>query len=499
MKKLVFLLAFCLTFAGNFAFSQTETFLSSTYKNTRIASANMPYRLCKPYGYDEQKKYPLVLFLHGAGERGTNNTSQLTANAGATVWAKTTNQQKNPCFVLAPQCGNDKQWVNTNWSNGSYVQKNIPISEQLSMAMALLDSLCTIYPIDPSKIYITGISMGGYGTWDAITRFPNRFAAAIPICGAGDPTRANLLASLPIRCFHSSDDGTVPVKGTRDMVKAINALGPNNRGDFYTEYTNKGHGSWVAAYSEQTLIDWMFSEKSVTIDPKGSCNLTTLGGTITSQYSDSPASEGKDKLFDNLDNSKFLTFHNASWLQFATKDNALFKLTKYSLTSGGDAPERDPKQVVLKGSADGINWTTIDSMDNVTFTSRLQTLEFDILSTDSYSIFKIDMTVATGTLLQLSEIRLIGSNENGVTGLASSPRSSGFSFYPNPADKVLHLSFNSDGKRFFSITDVNGSTVLKGIANGKMSQIHLGNLEKGLYFLTVKGAKNSNSVKFIKN
>ena len=498
MKKLVSLFALCLMLAVNPAFGQTETFLTSTYKNTRIASANMPYRLCKPYGYDEQKKYPLVLFLHGAGERGTNNTSQLTANAGATVWAKTINQQKNPCFVLAPQCGNDKQWVNTNWGNGSYVQKNIPISEQLSMAMALLDSLCTVYPIDPSKIYITGISMGGYGTWDAITRFPDRFAAAIPICGAGDPTRANLLATLPIRCFHSSDDGTVPVKGTRDMVKAINALGPNNRGDFYTEYTNKGHSSWVAAYSDQTLIDWMFSEKIVAIDPKGICNLTTLGGTITSQYTDSPANEGKDKLFDNLDNSKFLTFHNASWLQFATKDNALFKLTKYSLTSGGDAPERDPKQVVLKGSADGINWTTIDSMDNVTFTSRLQTLEFDVDPTESYSMYKMDMKVSSGTLLQLSEIRLIGSNENAVSSLHAATKRNNEFFNLNPLENVLHLSFINDEKRSWTIVDMNGRIQLNGTVYSKMSQINTATLKQGIYILTVKGMTHFQSGKFIR-
>jgi len=497
MKKLLFLFILGLPFLGNTAFSQTETFLTSTYQNKRIATANMPYRLSKPYGYDQEKKYPLVLFLHGAGERGTNNTSQLTANAGATVWAKTTNQQKNPCFVLAPQCGNDKQWVNTNWSNGSYVQNNIPISEQLSMAMALLDSLCTVYPIDQTKIYITGISMGGYGTWDAITRFPNKFAAAIPMCGAGDPTKANLIATIPIRCFHSSDDPTVPVKGTRDMVKAINALGPNNRADFYTEYTDKGHGCWVTAYSDQALIDWMFSEKMVTIDPKGICNITTLGGTISSQYTDSPTGEGKDMIFDNLNNSKFLTFHNASWVQFATRNNTLFKLTKYSLTSGGDAPERDPKQAVLKGSADGINWTTIDSMDNMTFTSRIQTLEFDINPSDSYTMYKIDMKVASGTTLQLSEIRLTGSNENGVSSLPSTPKSNSAFFFLNSADKVLKLSFNNDEKKSCTITDINGRMILNWVAC-KTSQINIEPFKTGIYFLTVNGENDTLSGKFIK-
>ena len=106
--------------------------------------------------------------------------------------------------------------------------------------------------------------MGGYGTWDLITRFPTKFAAAIPICGAGDPSKASLLGAVPIRVFASSDDGTVPVSGSRDMVNAINALGPNNRSEFYTEYTDQGHGSWVNAYNTTNLVSWLFTSKPIT-------------------------------------------------------------------------------------------------------------------------------------------------------------------------------------------------------------------------------------------
>lgn len=494
MKKLLFFLA-CLPWMGNMVYGQ-QTFLTKTHSNPKLSTAPMPYRLCMPLGYDQNKSYPIVLFLHGAGERGTNNTSQLTANKGATVWASTVNQEKNPCFVLAPQCGNDKQWVNTNWSNGSYKQNNIAISEQLSMAMDLLDSLCTVYPIDKTKLLITGISMGGYGTWDAITRFPTKFATAIPICGAGDPTKANLLSRLPIKCYHSSDDPIVPVRGTREMVKAINALGPNNRENFYTEFTDKGHGCWVAAYDDQKLIDWMFAEKNVLVDPKAACNITTLGGTATSQYTDSPANEGKDMIFDNLNNTKFLTFHNSSWIQFATNNQAAFHLTNYALTSGGDAPERDPKQVVLRGSNDGVNWTKLDSLNNISFAARLQTLDFNIQTTEAYSIYRIEMIATSGTMLQLSEIRLYGANEN-ATGIKLTSKDECLIF-PNPADKVINLNLKSNQNCPCSIVDQNGRIVKSLMVCSNSQQIDVASLEKGLYFVTVKGEKDSFTAKFIK-
>jgi len=262
-RTLFFSFLFVLTILNTHLFSQVVPFLERTHTNKKIATTDMPYRLCVLVGYDSNQSYPLVLFLHGAGERGTNNTAQLTANQGATLWAKEANQKNYHCFFLAPQCATNKQWVNTNWGLGSYKQDNIPISEQLSMAMDILDSIQKEFKINSLKIYVTGLSMGGYGTWDLITRFPTKFAAAIPICGAGDPSKAFRIGTLPIRVFASSDDPTVPVSGSRDMVNAINALGQNNRSEFYTEYTNQGHFSWVNAYNTTNLVSWLFTSKSV--------------------------------------------------------------------------------------------------------------------------------------------------------------------------------------------------------------------------------------------
>jgi predicted peptidase len=226
MKRLKLIaLFFILTLINSSSFIQVTPFLQRIHTNIKISSSGMPYRLCIPVGYNTNQTYPLVLFLHGAGERGTDNNSQLTANRGATLWAETTTQNVYPCFVVAPQCASDKQWVNTPGGNGNYKQDNIPISDQLSMVVDILDSLQREFKINPSKLYITGLSMGGYGTWDIITRFPKKNAAAIPNCSAGDPSNASLIVTLPIRAFASSDDPTVSVAGSRDMVNAINALG----------------------------------------------------------------------------------------------------------------------------------------------------------------------------------------------------------------------------------------------------------------------------------
>lgn len=246
---------------------EIQPFLARTHTNTQISSTAIPYRLCVPLAYDSTKSYPLVLFLHGAGQRGNDNVAQYTYGEGATLWAQTPNQQKYPCFVVSPQCPSGKQWVNTNWSYGSYNQDNIPISEQLSMVLDILDSLKREFNVDTTKIYVTGMSMGGYGTWDLITRFPKKFAAAVICCGAGDPTKAGKIRTLPLQVFHSSDDPTVPVSGSRDMVNAINALGVNDRGNYYTEYTDKGHGCWYAAYATPGLVDWLFQSKPVSFLP----------------------------------------------------------------------------------------------------------------------------------------------------------------------------------------------------------------------------------------
>jgi MYXO-CTERM domain-containing protein len=215
----------------------------------------LPYRLFKVKNPTAGTKYPLILFLHGAGERGDNNTSQLTANAGATVWATDAHQAEHPAYVIAPQCPAGKQWVDTDWTLGSYSTTMVPVSDQLTTALEIADAVATEFGTDPARQYITGLSMGGYGTWDAVVRNPTRFAAALPVCGAGDPSKADLIKLLPLWTFHGDADATVPVKGSRDMVAALKAVGSTVQ---YTEYPGVGHDAWTTTYANEAVIDWLF-------------------------------------------------------------------------------------------------------------------------------------------------------------------------------------------------------------------------------------------------
>lgn len=216
---------------------------------------SLPYRLLKPAGYDAKQKYPVLLFLHGAGERGDNNAAQL--HHGGAQMAKDL-QAAGPCFVIAPQCPNGKQWVNTNWSKGSYSTEKVEISGPLGAALEALAAARKEFSIDPNRVYIMGLSMGGYGTWDAVARNPTLFAAAVPICGAGDPEKAPALKGTAVWAFHGGNDTVVPTQGSRDMAAALEKAGVNSK---YTEYPGVGHNSWSKAWAEPELWKWLLAQK----------------------------------------------------------------------------------------------------------------------------------------------------------------------------------------------------------------------------------------------
>lgn len=255
-----------------------------TYLRTRL-----PYRLFIPAPYESNKSYPLVLALHGAGERGSDNELQLSANKLATIWADSSRQAKWPCFVVAPQCPADQQWVDADWSKGTYAIEQVPFSNELATVSNLLDSLNKEFSLDLNRIYVTGISMGGYGTWDLITRYPRRFAAAIPMCGGADTSRAASIRHMPVWNFHGTLDRTVPVKASRDMISAMEktnracvytardfrSTGPTRimpdsliaqKVGFgalmlYTELPDRDHAIWQGTYENPLLQAWMFSQR----------------------------------------------------------------------------------------------------------------------------------------------------------------------------------------------------------------------------------------------
>jgi dienelactone hydrolase len=212
----------------------------------------LPYRLFRPASTGP---VPLVLFLHGAGERGDDNQRQLAAGEpnGALVWATPEWQAQHPCLVVAPQCPVGSRWVEVPFEGGSYTLAPEP-APALHAALELVDALDEELAI--ARRYLTGLSMGGYGAWDAIVRRPERFAAAVPLAGGGDPTQAARLVGLPIWAFHGELDPVVPVSGSREMVAALERAGGAPR---YTEYAGADHEIWNRTYADPSLAEWLFS------------------------------------------------------------------------------------------------------------------------------------------------------------------------------------------------------------------------------------------------
>lgn len=217
---------------------------------------SLPYRLLVPPEYDKAKKYPIIIFFHGAGERGTDNAAQLSY-APRDVFKTDDFQKAHPSFILVPQCPPNDKWVEMDWSLMSGVRPTEP-SPPMKLVLKALDAVEAEFNVDHDRVYAAGLSMGGFATWDCITRFPARFAAGVTCCGGGDEnTVTPEVAQVPVWAFHSSDDNVVHVERTRNMIAAMKKAGGSPK---YTEYTGLGHGSWGKAFSEPGLYDWLFAQ-----------------------------------------------------------------------------------------------------------------------------------------------------------------------------------------------------------------------------------------------
>lgn len=238
---------------GAFAESAADWTVPKTYENGR--GGVFRYRWAEPAKTESGKKYPLVVLMHGAGERGTNNIAQLKWG-GAELLG-----YMRKCgiegFFVAGQVPGGKQWVDTPWANTSH-RMNARPSETMALQFELLDKLVAELPIDRSRIYVTGVSMGGYGTWDAIQRRPDFFAAALPCCGGGDTHLAWKIRDIPIWAWHGDCDNAVPVVRSREMVAALWSVDGRIR---YTEVPGCGHGVWNNAYACEDALKWFFSQK----------------------------------------------------------------------------------------------------------------------------------------------------------------------------------------------------------------------------------------------
>lgn len=235
-----------------------ELFEARTYTATDKTSLN--YRIYFPSNYDSSKSYPVVLILHGAGERGSDNSAQLK------TYVPTLFSQKDSPYreaiVICPQCPGGQQWVDTPWAEGNYSTAEVAESNELRAVYELLLSVKNEYSTDESRYYITGLSMGGFGTWDMIMRHTELFAGAIPICGGADTEMAEKLISLPIYTFHGNKDTTVPITGTNDMVNAIKKACEEAGVDSVLNYVilNAQHLIWDTVASNKTYTKWLFEQ-----------------------------------------------------------------------------------------------------------------------------------------------------------------------------------------------------------------------------------------------
>ena len=274
IKIFIFLLLYCSILIQ----AQGENSIAKKFekRSHTFESTTLPYRIFVPEDYDSTKSYPLLLCLHGAGERGIDNEIPIKKHSLAVSWANPEIQKKHPSIIVAPQCPKKKKWSYVDWGKGSYNMDTIPVGKEMLSVVDLLDTLLQEFNIDENRQYVTGLSMGGYATWDIIIRYPERFAAAVPMSGAGDPTKALLFKNLPLWIFHNTNDQIVPVSGSRDMVEAMENSGINvvktlglsekklnqqlqkKEIHLYTESPEGNHGPWEPWYNNSNLHDWVF-------------------------------------------------------------------------------------------------------------------------------------------------------------------------------------------------------------------------------------------------
>lgn len=237
MKTIKFLFAglSLLLYAAGFNTAQTETKMKrqieKRIQTTYSTKINLNYLLYLPKDYDSKDKLPLMIFLHGSGERG--NDLELVKRNGP---PKLVEEGKDfPFVIISPQCPNGVRW------------KTEPL-------IALIDEVVKSYKIDTNRIYITGLSMGGYGTWKLANEIPNRLAAIVPVCGWGDPFTICEIGDLPVWAFHGEKDPVVPIKKTQDMVDALKLCKGNVQ---LTVYQDAGHDSWTETYNNPEVYKWL--------------------------------------------------------------------------------------------------------------------------------------------------------------------------------------------------------------------------------------------------
>jgi predicted peptidase len=229
---------------------------------------NLPYRFLKPLGNDSSNKYPLVIFLHGAAHKGTDNEVQL--NIGGNYFLRDSIRNKYPAFVLFPQCPITESWAYFDVIFDSVDRRYIPVfpyrknPEPPTLALLkLIDSLIEHLNIDRNRVYIGGLSQGAMGVLDIIARDPGTFTAAFSICGGGDINNSKRFSgSVALWLFHGEDDDVIPYSFSQNYFKKLQRLHADVR---FTSYPGVKHNSWINAFQEPDLVSWLFSKRKNTL------------------------------------------------------------------------------------------------------------------------------------------------------------------------------------------------------------------------------------------
>jgi predicted peptidase len=206
------------------------------------------YSIFLPHGYsaDKDKAVPVILFLHGAGEAGTDGETPTRVGIGPAIRAR---EATFPFLVIFPQARDRVPATHGSW---------LPGQPDAECALAILDAVQREYRTDARRVYLTGVSVGANGVWHLAAADPKRWAAIVPICGLGPLTKAVALRDVPCWCFHGAEDGNIPVEHSRNMIEALRGAGGRPR---YTEYSGVGHDSWEKAYANNELFDWLMQQK----------------------------------------------------------------------------------------------------------------------------------------------------------------------------------------------------------------------------------------------
>ena len=253
-KQLVFWVLFWTLFGVVYGQNEFEKKVYVTASND-----SLNYRLLRPEVEQEGEKYPLVLFLHGSGERGSDNEKQLFH--GSQMWLNPVNRENYPAFVLVPQCPESGYWAYTDRPSSfepDQMPSDIPLSPVFRTLKELIDTYLAMPQVDKKRVHVIGLSMGAMGTYDLAIRYPEIFAAAIPICGTVNPTRLSAAKDVKFRIFHGDADTVVPVSGSRQAYKALKAAGADVE---YIEFPGVTHGSWNPAFTQPDFMSWLFSQK----------------------------------------------------------------------------------------------------------------------------------------------------------------------------------------------------------------------------------------------